>query len=120
MLNRCAASRGRTDSGRRWEARRLATGHGRVVVSEMPASYEGREQTWLKHRVLKLYLEGWAHKIGSFARRLWYVDAFAGPWQSGDTERRDTSIAIGLAALNEAAATWSSKARIDLHAIFVE
>jgi three-Cys-motif partner protein len=88
--------------------------------------YEGREQTYLKHRVLEGYLRPWAHKLGSFARykptKLWYVDCFAGPWKSADDELKDTSVAIGLAELRNAANTWREQGghKVDLGAIFVE
>lgn len=89
-------------------------------------AYEGREQTYLKHRVLQEYLRPWAHKLGSFARykptKLWYVDCFAGPWKSTDEELKDTSVAIGLAELRSAANTWREQGghKVDLGAIFVE
>lgn len=92
---------------------------------EMPPEYLGREHTWLKHRVLQLYLESWAHKLGSVARsrrvRLWYVDCFAGPWRARNEQLRDTSIHIGLEALESAARTWAKGGTtIELGAIFVE
>lgn len=92
---------------------------------EMPKEYEGREHTWLKHCVLSGYVTAWAHKLGSVSRskrvKLWYVDCFAGPWKAADTELRDTSIAIGLKALETAAATWRDKGfDIDVAAVFVE
>ena len=62
-------------------------------------SYEGREQSYLKHRVLEEYLISWAFKLGSKATRLWYIDSFAGPWGSGDEDLADTSVAIGTKAL---------------------
>lgn len=95
------------------------------MVDPIPPSYIGREQTWLKHLVLDQYLEAWAHKLGSASRftptRLWYVDCFAGPWESTDTAREDTSIAIGLRALERATETWAREGyRIEAHAVFVE
>ncbi len=92
---------------------------------QIPAQYQGREQSYLKHRVLEEYLLSWGHKLGSQAQhgrvRLCYVDAFAGPWQAKDAQLEDTSIAIGLKALEAAAATWKTKGySIDLDAFFVE
>jgi three-Cys-motif partner protein len=92
---------------------------------EVPKAYRGREQSFLKHRVLAEYLSLWSHKIGSLARKgpvtLWYVDCFAGPWQSQNTELRDTSIDIGLQALEQAAADWRQRGyAVDLRAFFVE
>lgn len=91
---------------------------------EIPKEYAGREQTFLKHRVLEEYLLGWAHKLGSPKSgqvRLWYVDCFAGPWEAMSPELADTSIAIGLSSLQTAAATWREKGwNIALSALFVE
>ena len=87
---------------------------------EVPPEYHGREQTYMKHRVLKLYLEGWAMKLGSFQERIWFVDCFAGPWKSRAGDRFDTSFAIWLRALYEAAAVWSEKRDVEPAAVFVE
>lgn len=89
----------------------------------MPKEYEGREQSYLKHEVLRHYLGPWGAKLGSIGRKrhikLWYVDCFSGPWQSSGKDLEDTSIAIGLSCLREAATTWS-QAKIEVAAIFVE
>lgn len=78
----------------------------------VPQEYHGREQTFLKHRVLEEYLAVWSHKLASIpGSHLWYVDVFAGPWQSKGTDRRDTSVAIGLKALQAAASTWEKAGR---------
>lgn len=93
-------------------------------MAVMPEEYLGREPTWLKHRVLQEYLVGWAHKLGSIRHHpvhLWYVDCFAGPWRSEGSQRNDTSIAIALKALNQAADTWRGLGNdVQLHAVFVE
>jgi hypothetical protein len=36
---------------------------------QVPAEYQGREQSYLKHRVLEKYLLAWGHKLGSRAQR---------------------------------------------------
>lgn len=91
----------------------------------IPPEYEEREQTFLKHEVLRRYLERWALKLGSRGQfqptRLWYVDCFAGPWESRDVELRDTSVAIGLEALKRARDVWEEHgAPVTTAAIFVE
>ncbi len=92
---------------------------------EIPSEYHGREQSYLKHRVLQEYLALWGGKIGSLSRhgdvRLWYVDCFAGPWQSNDGQLTDTSIHIGLSALEEAGRIWRENGHnVSLRAVFVE
>lgn len=86
----------------------------------VPSEYHGREQSFLKHRVLQQYLQRWGKKLGSLSRtrlvRLWYVDCFAGPWRNKSASLEDTSIEIGLRALEEAATTWRAAGlrRLDL------
>ncbi|MFH1466500.1 MAG: three-Cys-motif partner protein TcmP [Pseudomonadota bacterium] len=88
---------------------------------EIPATYTDREQTWLKHEILRGYLQSWAMKLGSVARTLWYVDCFAGPWEARAENLEDTSVAIGLHALNEAADFWTARGKqIRVRAVFVE
>jgi three-Cys-motif partner protein len=92
---------------------------------QVPREYQGREQSFLKHRVLHEYLLSWGIKLGSIARgrrvRLCYVDGFAGPWKAQSAALEDTSIAIGLDALEAAAKTWRDQgALIDVEAAFVE
>ncbi len=88
----------------------------------IPKEYEGREQSYLKHLVLEQYLNAWAQKLGSLSRqrstRLVYVDCFAGPWESQAQDRSDTSVHVGLEALDRALSTWG--APLSARAIFVE
>jgi hypothetical protein len=66
----------------------------------LDAFYEGRLQSWAKHKILGDYLEKLAYKIFSWADSLDYVDGFSGPWENSDAERfSDTSFAIALTAL---------------------
>lgn len=94
---------------------------------DLPTEYQGgREQTWLKHQVLRHYLRAWSQKLASVGRhgcriRLWYIDCFAGIWESYAHDRTDTSVAIGMTALEEALANWSGgSTQVEAGAIFVE
>jgi three-Cys-motif partner protein len=66
--------------------------------------YAGREQTLVKHTILRSYLDRFAHIVGSFWKAITYVDCFSGPWnvQSGDL--RDSSFHIALEELRKARA----------------
>lgn len=73
-----------------------------------PKNYHGREQAWIKHNLLKSYLEKLVLIIGASARRagqirkveICYVDCFAGPWSVDDSDQLEgTSIAISLHTL---------------------
>lgn len=91
----------------------------------IPAAYQGREQSYLKHLVLEQYLELWGHKLGSNSRHggktLWYVDCFSGPWSTSSDDLRDTSVCIGLNALEKAGETWRKQGyEIGLQARFIE
>jgi three-Cys-motif partner protein len=70
----------------------------------MPDTYQGREQAFVKHRLLESYLEKLFLIVGIGARRLGvtdlcYVDCFAGPWADESEDLAGTSIAISLAIL---------------------
>jgi hypothetical protein len=46
------------------------------------ADYSGREQAYVKHRLLEEYLAPLAYKVGSAWESIVYVDAFSGPWET--------------------------------------
>lgn len=69
--------------------------------ASVPAIYDGREQAWIKHRLLESYLEKLLLIIGMAARtqgkvEICYVDCFAGPWGDDSAQMEGTSIAISL------------------------
>jgi three-Cys-motif partner protein len=61
-----------------------------------PEEYKGREQTYIKHTLLKTYLERLFLIIGQHEKVICYVDCFAGPWQEDSDKLKDTSISISL------------------------
>lgn len=81
----------------------MAEGDTRNAV---PEQYQGREQAYIKHRLLESYLEKLSLIMGSSAGRLrlteiCYVDCFAGPWASESDDLSDTSIGISLRILKK-------------------
>ena len=71
----------------------------------VPEAYDGREQAYIKHELLKGYLEKLFFIVGGAARRggqieLRYVDCFAGPWGDPSEDLKTTSIAISLRTLD--------------------
>lgn len=69
--------------------------------------YANREQSQIKHVILRSYLGEFAHKILSWADGLVYVDGFAGPWQTADdSDFKDSSFGIALSELTKARNTW--------------
>jgi len=63
---------------------------------KLPEHYKGREQAYIKHKLLEAYLERLFMIIGQHEKRICYVDCFAGPWQEGSDDLKDTSIAISM------------------------
>lgn len=76
----------------------------------MEDEYSEREQSGLKHFVLRKYLEAAARIIG-----LWndfsYVDCCAGPWESQSAEFSDTSFGIAVEVLKESKAWLRGQAK---------
>ncbi len=64
--------------------------------------YTGREQTFVKHFILRHYLERFAIIVGHNWTTLTYVDCFSGPWKVKSEEFKDTSFAIALEQLRNA------------------
>ena len=84
--------------------------------------YAEREQSQIKHVILESYLGAFAHKILNWADGLTYVDAFAGPWQTTDTDSfEDSSFGIALAQLRSARNFWQERGKDPkLECIFLE
>ena len=64
--------------------------------------YAGREQTLVKHIILKNYLERFAIIVGSHWDTLTYVDCFSGPWKVKSEKFEDSSFAIAIEQLRGA------------------
>jgi three-Cys-motif partner protein len=64
--------------------------------------YARREQTLVKHIILKHYLERFAIIVGSHWDTLTYVDCFSGPWKVKSEKFEDSSFAIALEQLRNA------------------
>jgi three-Cys-motif partner protein len=64
--------------------------------------YARREQTLVKHIILKYYLERFAIIVGSHWDTLTYVDCFSGPWKVKSEKFEDSSFAIALEQLRKA------------------
>lgn len=68
-----------------------------MTISRMPLAYVGREQAYIKHEILKTYLQRLFMIVGrSKETVINYVDCFAGPWKEADEKLSDTSIGVSL------------------------
>jgi len=63
---------------------------------KVPESYRNREQAYVKHHLLRTYLERLFMIIGQSQSIIRYVDCFSGPWNDQDVNLQDTSIGISL------------------------
>lgn len=64
--------------------------------------YRGREQTLVKHHLLKDYLGALANIVGQKYSSITYIDCFSGPWKATSERYEDTSFGIAIAELNKA------------------
>ena len=86
-----------------------------------PKLYEGREQTFIKHFVLRKYLQKLAYKFGWYGGTLNYVDCFAGPWMSKSESLADSSPFIAIEELREARTKLGAHGRkLKIRCCFVE
>lgn len=76
-----------------------------------PELYIGREQTLVKHFILRKYLERFAIIVGSHWNTITYVDCFSGPWNVRSDDFRDSSFAIALEQLRKARAILKQRGR---------
>jgi three-Cys-motif partner protein len=87
----------------------------------VPANYHGREQAFVKHRLLETYLERLFMIIGQHQRSIRYVDCFSGPWQEGSPDLQDTSIGIALKSIRKCRKGLKEKGKnLTFHALFIE
>src|SRR5215510_3758069 len=83
--------------------------------------YIGREQTLVKHLILRRYLERFAHIIGFTWSSITYVDCFSGPWNVRSDDLKDSSFSIALEELRKARVTHRAKGKdLTLRCFFLE
>jgi len=69
------------------------------------SNYEGgREQAYVKHSLLEIYLPELAFRVGKKWDVLAYVDGFAGPWKTHDPDHADSSFRIAIETLRRSQA----------------
>src|SRR5687768_10469231 len=81
-------------------ARLACGGKVRLVTLQLPSGlppeYRGREQTFVKHLILREYIERVGWNILSFADEFVFVDGFSGPWKARTENYTDTSFGIAI------------------------
>jgi len=87
----------------------------------VPPAYRGREQTLVKHILLRDYLERVAWNILSFKSDFVFVDGFSGPWKHINHDYSDTSFGIAIEELRKVKAGFAKKnVQKSLRCVFVE
>lgn len=84
-------------------------------------NYPQREQTWVKHFVLRKYLAAFGHIIGFSYPSITYVDGFSGPWNIQTDDMSDTSFSIAINELRKAQQYHATRGKkLGLRCVFLE
>jgi three-Cys-motif partner protein len=70
-------------------------------IDALPPQYRGREQTFIKHLILRRYLETVARHILWSQPEFVFVDGFSGPWATASENYEDTSFGIAMRLLRQ-------------------
>jgi len=86
--------------------------------------YKGREQSCVKHYVLRSYLQSLTYKLALGIKKpevvLTYIDGFSGPWKSSTEDYSDTSFQIAINELRKVRDDLSNRKNLKLRCLFVE
>ncbi len=84
-------------------------------------SYEDREQTAVKHKILTRYLSALIPIVGAWASDITYIDCLAGPWKSVDPEFKDTSFGQAIDVLRSTREVLKNRGKFPtLRCLFIE
>ena len=73
-----------------------------MTTEAIPPAYIGREQAYLKHTILRTYIQRLFMIVGQKKEGVInYVDCFSGPWQENDQKLSDTSIGISMEQMSK-------------------
>lgn len=87
----------------------------------IPLEYEGREQAYVKHRLLESYLYKLFMIVGQHHDQISYIDCLAGPWTEGSDKLEGTSIYISLQIMSKCAESLKRMNRnIKFRALYIE
>lgn len=91
-------------------------------MAVVPLEYQGREQAFVKHTILRTYLQRLFMIVGRYEVVINYVDCFAGPWSEESEELEDTSIGISLQQMKHSAVGLSEQfgKSVRFRALYVE
>lgn len=83
--------------------------------------YNGREQTLIKHFILRNYLLRLALIVGPWSKTINYIDCFSGPWNVRGDNYEDSSFGIAITELRKAREKLAeSSINLGLRCFFLE
>ena len=94
-----------------------------MAKNKMPKIYIGKEQAYVKHTILRTYLQRLFMIVGHKKEVVInYVDCFAGPWKDEGDNLSDTSIFISLEQMAKCQQSLKEKFRRDVtfRALYIE
>lgn len=87
----------------------------------LPEAYRGRAQSFVKHEVLRHYLDRAAMTLLSKWDDFVFIDGFSGPWKNAKEDYSDTSFGIAIDRLRRARENWRANGKSSrVRCIFVE
>ena len=83
--------------------------------------YDGREQTLVKHFILRKYLLRLALIVGPWSKAIDYIDCFSGPWNVRGENYEDSSFGIAVEELRKAREKLAQRSiNLGLRCFFLE
>jgi three-Cys-motif partner protein len=83
--------------------------------------YDGREQTLVKHFILRHYLLRLALIVGPWSKAINYIDCFSGPWNVRGDNYEDSSFGIAITELRKAREKLAERSiNLGLRCFFLE
>jgi three-Cys-motif partner protein len=90
-------------------------------MKKLKPEYDGREQTGIKHKILRDYLNIACRIVGPKWKKFSYVDGFSGPWNAKGDNFSDSSPDIAIKTLSHARRESIKAGRpFDVQCLFIE
>lgn len=87
----------------------------------IPQEYKDRPQAFVKHELLKAYLEILFMIVGKKHTVISYIDCFAGPWTEGSESLEATSISLSLRIMRKCSETLAKMGcNVRFRALYIE
>ena len=87
----------------------------------LPEAYRERAQSFVKHEVLRHYLDRAAMTLLSAWDDFVFIDGFSGPWKNANDDYSDTSFGIAIERLRIARSNWQANGKSpSVRCVFVE